>query len=81
MELGRVISVRLLQPLNALIPMVVTELGIVIPVSLLQSEKAPPPIVVTENVFRRQLLLMEVVHDGLRRKSGNIAKNSSHEIR
>ena len=42
-----VIKVKLLQPENAELPMLVTLLGMVIEVKLLQPENAEPPILVT----------------------------------
>ena len=47
-ELGMVISVKPVQPENALLPMEVTELGIVIAVKLVQEENALLPIDFTE---------------------------------
>ena len=47
-ELGRVMEVREVQPLNAEPPMLVTELGMVMEVREEQSSNAQPPMLVTE---------------------------------
>lgn len=47
-ELGKVIEVRLVQPLNAYKPILVTELGIITDVSSSQPLNADEPILVTE---------------------------------
>ena len=47
-ELGMVTEAKKVQPLKAVLPMLVTELGMVTEVSPQQLEKAAAPIVVTE---------------------------------